>query len=251
MTLVWNLFCVQILKCFSRIYAIFSGLRHSTKRNCLGDLIQSIQHVSESLGIWDLPQSPGRSLWNGCCCSPITGWRWQRRSLLRWLLWGHGGQGMVWMTVQRCSYPACNSPSWPFYRLNPPANRDDHSFSPHYKARASKKEIQLIEPSHNTTTCSVSWMDRACTRGEVCAWGFMCWVPSLAKSLREESIKKLEYQCAKRPMLVTYTELVPKEIGSYETVNLTSWLYGFLPVFTLWWPLQWRVQIRGAFIRNH
>lgn len=199
-----------------------SGLRRSTKRNCLGDLIQSIQHVLESLGIWDLPQSPGWSLWNGSCCSPIKGWRWQRKSPLRWLLWGHGGQGMACMAVQRSPHPACNSPSCPFYRLHPPVNRDDHSFSPYHKPRAPKKEIQHVEPSHNTTTCSVAWMGRVCTRDEVCAWGFICWVPNLAKSLRGESVKKLEYQYAKRPMLVTYTELVPKEMGSYETVNLTS-----------------------------
>lgn len=121
MTLVWNLFCVRILKCFSRIYAIFSGLRHSTKCNCLGDLIQSIQHVSESLGIWDPPQSSGRILWNGSCCSPIKGWRWKQRSPLRWLLWGHGGWGMARMTINACPEmpsPSMQQPIMSFYRLH-------------------------------------------------------------------------------------------------------------------------------------
>lgn len=186
MTLVWNLFSVRILKCFSRIYAIFSGLRHSTKRNCLGDLIQSIQHVPESLGMWDLPQSSGRILWNGSCFSPIKGWRWQQRRPLRL---SHGGGGKAWpewlqMTVQRCLYLACNSPSCPFYRPHPPADRDDCGFSPYHKARSSKKKMSLVKLEHNTTTCSVVWMGQAYTLDVVCAQGFMCWVLSLVKSLR-------------------------------------------------------------------
>ena len=54
MTLVWNLFFLQILKCFSRIYAIFFfWLKTFYEKQLHLGPARSIQHVWQSFDIQD------------------------------------------------------------------------------------------------------------------------------------------------------------------------------------------------------